>query len=694
MDTVKRLQPIHIGEMIIPIGIILILAVMIVPLPSILLDFFLSMNITFAVLILLISVYVLRPLDFSIFPTILLIATLFRLSLNVASTRLILLHGDEGTQAAGQVIRSFGMFVVGGNYAVGIVVFAILVIINFVVITKGAGRIAEVSARFILDAMPGKQMSIDADLNAGLIGDDEARRRRQEISREADFYGAMDGASKFVRGDAVAGILITFINIIGGIFIGVFQHGMSVTDALSVYTILTIGDGLVAQVPALVVSTAAGIIVTRAASEWDLGREFVSQMFFYPRALAGSAGVLFILGLVPGLPHLAFLTLASIGAGIAYISHQSIGLKTEEEETEEESEPIPVAEKEEIALPDPLSMEVGYKLIPLVDTDSGGEILDRIKAMRRQIAEDTGFLVPPIHIRDNLQLKPEEYVFLLRGVEVGRGEVMTNHYLAIDPGHAKKGLEGIPVKEPAFGLPALWIEEGLREQAKLMGYTVVSPAIVMVTHLTEIVRAHAHELLTRQDVQTILDTISKTHPKVVEELVPAQLSLGGVQKVLQNLLKERIPIRDILTILETLADYAGSTKDTETLTEYARQALSRTITKLYTTDEGIVPVMMLDPRFEDRIAKALQQSNQGAFLALEPLLSHRFLTELSNGMEEMAAHGYQPILMTSPEIRRFIKRVVERSFPNLVVISSGEITGGVRIKNLKVVGLEDAHKTV
>ncbi len=694
MDTVKRLQPIHIGEMIIPIGIILILAVMIVPLPSILLDFFLSMNITLAVLILLISVYVLRPLDFSIFPTILLIATLFRLSLNVASTRLILLHGDEGTQAAGQVIRSFGMFVVGGNYAVGIVVFVILVIINFVVITKGSGRIAEVSARFILDAMPGKQMSIDADLNAGLIGDDEARRRRQEISREADFYGAMDGASKFVRGDAVAGILITFINIIGGIFIGVFQHGMSVKDALSVYTILTIGDGLVAQVPALVVSTAAGIIVTRAASEWDLGREFVSQMFFYPRALAGSAGVLFILGLVPGLPHLAFLTLASIGAGIAYLSHQSMGLKTEEEDAEEEPEPMPVAEREEIALPDPLSMEVGYKLIPLVDTESGGEILDRIKAMRRQIADDTGFLVPPIHIRDNLQLKPEEYVFLIRGVEVGRGEVMTNHYLAIDPGHAKKGLEGIPVKEPAFGLPAMWIEEGLREQAKLMGYTVVSPAIVMVTHLTEIVRAHAHELLTRQDVQTILDTISKTHPKVVEELVPAQLSLGGVQKVLQNLLKERIPIRDILTILETLADHAGSTKDTDTLTEYVRQALSRTITKLYTTDEGIVPVMMLDPRFEDRIAKALQQSNQGAFLALEPLLSHRFLTELSNGMEEMAAHGYQPILMTSPEIRRFIKRVVERSFPNLVVISSAEITGDVRIKNLKVVGLEDAHKTV
>ncbi len=683
----ERLMDPRIHGILLPVGIVGILAIMIIPLPPILLDFLLSMSISLSVIVLLVSLYVLRPLNFSIFPTILLVATLFRLSLNVASTRLILLHGNEGPDAAGQVIRSFGMFVVGGNYAVGLVVFLILVIINFVVITRGAGRIAEVSARFILDAMPGKQMSIDADLNAGLIGDEEARRRRAEIAREADFYGAMDGASKFVRGDAIAGLLITGINIIGGILIGVLQQGMSLTDALSVYTVLTVGDGLVAQIPALIISTAAGIIVSRAASEMDMGKEFASQFLSYPKAIAGASGILFFLGLMPGLPHLAFLFLSALTGGIAYVAFQTQALEEEEEEVEEK-EVAP--EKEEIVLPDPLSMDIGYRLIPLVDVSSGGELFERIKAMRRQLLKEMGFLVPPIHIKDNLQLKPEEYVIYLRGVEIGRGEVLPGYHLAIDPGNAEKGLDGIPTKEPAFGLPAMWIEEDLKEKAKAMGYTVVSPAIVVITHLTEVIKAHAHEIITRQDVQMFLDTLSKTHPKVVEELVPNQLTLGGVLKVLQNLLKERIPIRDILTIMETLADHAPSTKDPDVLTEYVRQALARTITKQYAVD-GTLPVMLLDPRVEEMIMKSLHQAEGVTFIALRPDLTQKLIARLSEGMEAMASQGYQPLLLTSPEVRRYVKRLIEKSLPSLAVISTNEISGDVQIKNIKTVVIEDAH---
>ncbi len=683
----ERLMDPRIHGILLPVGIVGILAIMIIPLPPILLDFLLSMSISLSVIVLLVSLYVLRPLNFSIFPTILLVATLFRLSLNVASTRLILLHGNEGPDAAGQVIRSFGMFVVGGNYAVGLVVFLILVIINFVVITRGAGRIAEVSARFILDAMPGKQMSIDADLNAGLIGDEEARRRRAEIAREADFYGAMDGASKFVRGDAIAGLLITGINIIGGILIGVLQQGMSLTDALSVYTVLTVGDGLVAQIPALIISTAAGIIVSRAASEMDMGKEFASQFLSYPKAIAGASGILFFLGLMPGLPHLAFLFLSALTGGIAYVAFQTQALEEEEEEVEEK-EVAP--EKEEIVLPDPLSMDIGYRLIPLVDVSSGGELFERIKAMRRQLLKEMGFLVPPIHIKDNLQLKPEEYVIYLRGVEIGRGEVLPGYHLAIDPGNAEKGLDGIPTKEPAFGLPAMWIEEDLKEKAKAMGYTVVSPAIVVITHLTEVIKAHAHEIITRQDVQMFLDTLSKTHPKVVEELVPNQLTLGGVLKVLQNLLKERIPIRDILTIMETLADHAPSTKDPDILTEYVRQALARTITKQYAVD-GTLPVMLLDPRVEEMIMKSLHQAEGVTFIALRPDLTQKLIARLSEGMEAMASQGYQPLLLTSPEVRRYVKRLIEKSLPSLAVISTNEISGDVQIKNIKTVVIEDAH---
>lgn len=689
----ERIAMYRISELIIPFGIIGILAAMIIPLPAIVLDMLLSINIAMAIIILLIAINMLKPLDFSIFPTILLVATLFRLSLNVASTRLVLMHGNEGAHAAGKVIQSFGTFVVGGNYAVGIVIFIILVIINFVVITKGAGRIAEVAARFTLDAMPGKQMAIDADLNAGIIRENEARERRKDVAREADFYGAMDGASKFVRGDAIAGILITLINIIGGIIIGVLQQGMAVKDALSVYTILTVGDGLVAQVPAIIISTAAGIVVTRAAAESDLNKEFTFQVFFHPKAIGMAAGILLILGIIPGLPHLSFLVLASITGGISYLSHQKINAKVETEEREDLPAVRPAAEKEEVIMPDSLAIDIGYRLIPLVDNEHGGELIERIKTMRKQLAADTGFLVPPIHVKDNLQRKPDEYVFLLRGIEVGSGEVMTNYYMAISHGNEQKGLEGIPTREPAFGLSALWIEEGLKDKAKLMGYTVAAPVVVIITHLTEVIRKHAHELVTRQDVQGLIDNVAKTNPKVIEELVPAQLSLGGVQKVLQNLLKEKIPIMNMLTIVETLADYAPSTKDTDVLTEYVRQALSRTITKQYIVGDSL-PLMIIDPRLEDIIVNASNQAKKGGGSAIEPAVAQKFLQKVSEGMHEMASQGYQPVLMASPEARHFVKKITERMLPSLAVISSNEIAGDVRIKNVKVVSLENAYQKI
>ncbi|MFQ5329791.1 MAG: flagellar biosynthesis protein FlhA [Thermodesulfobacteriota bacterium] len=681
----------NLAEMLLPVGVVGILVVMIVPLPTFIMDLFLATNIACGIAILLISLYILKPLHFSIFPSVLLIATIFRLSLNVASTRLILLHGNEGTQAAGQVIRSFGNFVVGGNYAVGLVVFMILVIINFVVITKGAGRIAEVSARFTLDAMPGKQMAIDADLNSGLIGEDDARTRRSEISREAEFYGAMDGASKFVRGDAIAGILITMINIVGGIVIGVLQQKMNITDALSIYTILTIGDGLVAQIPALVISTAAGIVVTRAASDSSLGKEFASQIFNYPKAILGTAIILLVLGLVPGLPHIAFLLLAAITGGVAYLSHQESENSAEEEvEKAVEEEP---KEVDDFVPVDPLAIEVGYRLISLVDASAGGELLERIKAMRQQIQESTGFVVPPIHMKDNLRIKPEEYVFLLRGVEIGRGSVMVERHMAIDPGNAQQGLEGIPAKEPAFGLPAIWVDEDSKERAKIMGYTVVTPPIVIVTHLTEIVRKTSHELLSRQDVQIILDSLAQHHPKVVEELVPANLSLGGVQKVLQNLLRDGVPIKDMLSIIETIADHAPSTKDTDIITEHVRKALARTITKQLTGDGDQLPVMIVDPRVEDAIRKSFSQP-EGGHTALQPLFTQKFMERVAEGVQEVVAQGYHPILMTSPDLRSIMSKMMRQALPTISVIATNEVAGEVKIKNVKVVSVDDAYEKV
>ncbi|GIX47068.1 MAG: flagellar biosynthesis protein FlhA [Candidatus Tectimicrobiota bacterium] len=667
-------------------GIIAVLLVMILPLPPQLLDLLLALNITLSLVTLLVAVYTLQPLEFSVFPSLLLMLTLLRLSLNVASTRLILLHGNQGPGAAGEVIRSFGSFVVGGNFLVGLIVFSILVLINFVVITRGAGRIAEVAARFTLDAMPGKQMAIDADLNAGLISEQEARQRRQAIQQEADFYGAMDGASKFVRGDAIAGILITLVNVLGGIVIGVAQQGMGLQEALQSYTILTVGDGLASQVPALIISTAAGIVVTKVSGAANLGEQVRRQLLVHPRALGTAAGILLLLGLVPGLPKLPLLVLAAGTGAVAYYLGQR-----PPPEPPAAAEPPPASKE---ALPDVadlltpvdlLELEVGYGLIPLVDAERHGELLERIRAMRVQIAQELGVMVPPLRIRDNLQLKPGEYTILLKGEEVARGELMLGRYLAMYPGAEPPQRFGIPTREPAFGLPAYWVSEEEKEAAQLAGYTVVDLATVVITHLTEVVKTHIHELLSREDVQKLLQRFAQDYPKVVEELVPTHLSLGGVQKVLQNLLREQIPIRDLLTILETLADYAPHTKDPLILTEYVRQRLARTITKKWQTPEGEIPVVVLAHDLETTLSKAIQHTEQGTYLVLEPQMAQRLLAELGKVVEQFAARQLPPIVLTGPLVRAHLRRLVEPYFPQLVVLSQNELVAGVRIRNLGVV---------
>ncbi|MEW6595624.1 MAG: flagellar biosynthesis protein FlhA [Thermodesulfobacteriota bacterium] len=670
-------------------GVVGILLVMVVPLPTILLDLLLSFNITMGLVVLLISMYNANPLDFSAFPSVLLITTLFRLSLNIASTRLILLHGHEGPGSVGHVIQSFGHFVVGGNYAVGLIIFLIMVLINFIVITKGSGRIAEVAARFTLDAMPGKQMAIDADLNAGLINEAEAKRRRQEISRQSEFYGAMDGASKFVRGEAVAGIVIMIINIIGGLFIGVLMQKMEIGNAAETYTLLTIGDGLVAQIPALIISTSAGIIVSRAASDESMGKEYLRQFGLQPQALAVASGIIILFGLIPGLPHLPFITLGLLVGGVAYLAFQRNAVEKETRAQEEEKQkkaaaPAPGSpETVEALLPlDVLELEVGYGLIPLVDENQKGDLLERIRAIRRQFAMDMGLVIPPLHVRDNLQLKPDEYVLLMKGVEVGRGEVMMAHLLAMDSGAAKREIDGIPTTEPAFHLPALWIAEEKKDEAQVAGYTVVDPSTVVATHLTEILRTHADELLGRQDTQKLLDNLAKTHPKVVEELVPTLLPLGLVQKVLQNLLRERVSIRDLLTICETLADHAPMGKDPEILTEYVRQKMARSIASPHVDQEGNLNVLTLAQRAEDIIRESIQQSDHGAFLNLEPNLAQRLLEQIQQESEKAATNGYQPIILCSPVIRRHLRRLLERFMPHVMVLSHNEVTTQTRIRSM------------
>lgn len=669
-----------------------ILLIMIIPLPPVLLDLLLAFNITFSLIILLVVMYILKPLELSAFPSILLLTTLYRLSLNVASTRMILLHGNEGTMAAGEVIMAFGSFVVGGNYLVGLIVFLILVVINFMVITKGAGRIAEVAARFTLDAMPGKQMSIDADLNAGLIDDQQAKARRLEVSQEAEYYGAMDGANKFVRGDAVAGIIITLINIFAGLTIGVFQNKMSFSDAVQNYTLLTVGDGLVSQIPALIISTAAGIIVSRAGSESSLGKEISSQILVHPRAIAIAAVGLFVFGMFPGLPTVPFFILSMLAGGLAYLLLQA-GKGDSEEKKEQELLEAEDKPPEKLKSPPPLdvlALEVGYGLIPLVDLEQDGQLLDRIKSIRRQVAQEIGIIVPSIHIQDNMQMKPGEYSILLKANEVARGELMINCYLAMNAGTAEEKIDGVPTKEPTYGLPAFWIKEEEKENAMALGYTVVDLSTVLATHLSDIIRRHAHEYLGRQEVQQLLDNLKESHPKVVDELVPNLLPLGGVVKVLQNLVREQIPIRDLLTILETLADWAPMTKDLDALTEYVRQALSRTITKLYQTPEGNIPLISLDQRVENVISGAIQQTEQGSFLAIEPDIAQKIMKNLAQNLEKFSSLNYQPIVLCSAQIRSHFKKLTDRFVPDLVVLSYNDILNNVQIQSLGTVGLPDA----
>ncbi|MBW2518135.1 MAG: flagellar biosynthesis protein FlhA [Deltaproteobacteria bacterium] len=674
------------------VAVVGILIFMVMPLPTFLLDLLLSFSITFSLIILLASMYVQRPLDLSSFPSILLLATLFRLSLNVASTRIILLHGNEGTLAAGKVIQAFGSFVVGGNYLVGIIVFLILVAINFMVITKGAGRIAEVAARFTLDGMPGKQMSIDADLNAGLITEQEARERRDIIAQEAEYYGAMDGANKFVRGDAVAGIVITLINIIGGLAIGIFQNKMSFVDAAQNYTLLTIGDGLVTQVPALIVSTAAGVIVTRAGAASSLGEEISSQILIQPKAIAVAAGVLFGFGLVPGLPTIPFLVLAVLAGGLAYSIFQSIKERSRTEEAAKISEEKALRRDPFEALPplDTLAIEVGYGLIPLVDIEQDGQLLDRIKSLRRQIARELGVIVAPVHIQDNMRLKAGEYSILLKGNEVAKGELLSNYYLAMNPNAVEEKIDGIPTREPTYGLPALWIKEDVKEHALTKGFTVVDLATVLTTHLSEVVKQHCHEMLGRQDVQQLLDTLKETHPKVVEELVPNLLPLGGVVRVLQNLLREQVPIRDLLAICETLADWAPVTKDLDILSEHVRHALARTITKMHLTPEGNISAITLGHTLETAISGALQQTEHGTFLSLDPPIAQQMMNNLAASLEKLSSLDYQPVVMCSSQIRQHVKRLVDRFMPRVTVLSYDEILSNVEIQSLDVLELNDA----
>ena len=676
-------------DVLMSVGVVAILMIMLLPLPRFALDVLLAFNITLAIIVLLVGMQVQKPLDFSVFPSILLMVTLFRLSLNIAATRLILLHGNEGAGAAGEVIRAFGNFVVGGNYTVGLVVFAILVIINFVVVTKGAGRIAEVAARFTLDAMPGKQMSIDADLNAGLITEGDARRRRKEVSEEADFYGAMDGASKFVRGDAIAAVIIILVNIIGGLTIGMLQQGMSLAAAAQNYTLLTVGEGLVAQVPALIISTAAGIVVTRAASDANLGQEIASQILVSPKVLGTASVILISLGVVPGLPHVAFLILGGLAGWLAY----ELNKHDEKQKAVETTTATPIKGHEAVPHVAPLDLmevQVGYGLIGLVDGDKGGVLLERIKGLRRQTATEMGFLIPPIHIRDNLQLRPNEYAILLKGVELVRSEVVPGHVLAIDPGTAQKNaVQGIPTREPAFGLPALWVPETGREQAQLAGYTVVDNSSAIATHLSEIIKRHGHELLGRQEVQTLLDELSKTHPKLVDELVPNLVPLGGLVRILSNLLREGVPVRDLRSICEAVADNAGVSKDPDALTEAARHALARTITRQYVGPDGTLPVISLDPSLDRRLSEQVSVSGPAAYWSLDPGISQRLLHALKQAAERVAARGQQPIILCSPALRRHLRRLTDRVLHSVPVLAPTEIDGMAKVKPFETIRLGD-----
>jgi flagellar biosynthesis protein FlhA len=680
------------SDLMVAFGLIGILVVMMIPLPAILLDLSLTLSLTLSVLILLVAIYTNKALDFSVFPTLLLITTLFRLSLNVASTRIILSEGHNGPHAAGEVINSFANFVVGNNYFIGLIVFIILVVINFIVITKGSGRVAEVAARFTLDAMPGKQMSIDADLNAGLINDEQARARRKEIEAEADFYGAMDGASKFVRGDAIAGIIITIINIVGGLLIGVFQRDLDIATAAEYYTKLTIGDGLVTQIPALIISTAAGTIVTRNSSGKNMGKEVAAQLLLNSRALYIVASVLLILALIPGLPGAPFFAMAVIlGATAWTVKRFQQDKANQEKKRAAELAARPEKEKVESLLPlDVLELEVGYGLINVVESEQSGDLLERIVSIRKQFALDLGIVVPSIHIRDNLQLQPGEYRVLIKGNKVTGGVLLPDHLLAMDPGNVVQKLDGTPTKEPAFGLDAIWISKSQKDEAELGGYTVVDLPTVIATHLTEIIRQHAHEMLGRQEAAQLIENFKKSYPKVVEELIPDKMSLGSVVRVLQNLLREQVSVRDLLTIFETLADEAPKTKDTEVLTESVRKGLARSITAKYTVDDGSIPIIGLSPVIEELVANSLIQTEQGVQLVMDPRRAQRMISEIARTIETHPEIAGQPILLTSPTVRRHIRKLTERFIPQLVVLSHSELTPDANVSSLALVEMRDA----
>ncbi|MFQ5705959.1 MAG: flagellar biosynthesis protein FlhA [bacterium] len=674
-------------DIFLAVAVVSILIFMIIPLPSFFLDILLALNILFSLMILLVPMYAIKPLEFSVFPGILLLITLFRLSLNVASTRLIL-----GEAFAGEIIQAFGSFVVKGNYVVGLVIFIILITINFVVITKGAGRIAEVTARFTLDAMPGKQMAIDADLNAGLIDEKEARARRDEIRKEADFYGAMDGASKFVRGDAVAGLLITAVNILGGLVIGVVQLKMSLQEALTTYTILTVGDGLVSQIPALIISTAAGIIVSKASSEYSLAQSLVNQFLAKSKPIYIAAGVLFVLGFVPGLPTLPFFTLGVITGGIGYFTTGMVSemMRETEEEGEEEVAPSQKDRVENYLHVDPLEIEIGYSLIPLIDVNQGGDLLDSLTMIRKQIAQELGIIVPPIRIRDNVQLKSNQYVIRIKGNQVAQGEVMNGYYLALTPDGASDELEGIKTIDPTFNMPAYWLNEEQKDKAEMKGYTVVEASAVIGTHLMEVLKTNAYRIIDRQAVQNLLDSFKVEHPAVVEELVPNLLSVGVIQNVLRNLLKEHIPIRDLTTILELLADYAPLTKDPELLTENVRVALFETITNLYKDDDGTLTAITLDPRLENYVTQQLEGGKRPRQnFDLPPTAVNEIFSGAANKMQQLIATIGKAVLVTSPAIRRYVKRFFEPVLPKLIVLSYAELSPELQINSIGSIGISN-----
>lgn len=666
-----------------PILILMILSMMVLPLPPFILDLLFTFNIALSIMVLLVAMFTQRTLDFAAFPTILLFSTLLRLSLNVASTRIILLEGHTGSAAAGRVVEAFGHFLVGGNFAIGIVVFIILVVINFMVITKGAGRIAEVGARFVLDGMPGKQMAIDADLNAGLIGEEEAKKRRSDVTQEADFYGSMDGASKFVRGDAVAGLMIMVLNVVGGLLVGIVQHGMELGHAAETYTLLTIGDGLVAQIPALVISTAAGVIVTRVSTDQDVGQQMVSQLFNNPRVMVLSAGVLGLLGLVPGMPNLVFLLFTAALLALAWWTRgrEIKPVMNIEPPLQKETQQAVEATWSDVQLEDPLGMEVGYRLIPMVDFQQDGELLGRIRSIRKKFAQEMGYLPPVVHIRDNLELAPASYRIFMKGVEIGSGEAHPGRWLAINPGNAAGDLPGEKTQDPAFGLSAIWIEPALREQAQIQGFTVVEASTVVATHLNHLIGQYANELFGRQETQQLLDRVAQDMPKLTEDFIPGVVTLTTLHKVLQNLLVERVSIRDMRTIIETLAEHAPNQSDPHELTSVVRVALGRAITQQWFPGQGEIQVIGLDTPLERLLLQALQGGG-----GLEPGLAERLLEQSQQAVQRQEMLGAPPVLLVNHALRALLSRFLRRSLPNLAVLSNLELSDNRQIRMTSTIG--------